>query len=289
MHYKFVYENNRGEKISLNELPYWVNVEPILDYAWSYTTKEKRRGDIIAGFSKKVNTLDLTMHIMASNVNDRDRAIDNFNNVIEADIYDGMAGRIWLNDWYTRGYIVSAKNTKWQYDVPVDKKIITLAREQNNWYRETFRNSYDSEIFHPEIADFIKSYDFEDGGYDYAYDYMTDFESFVDINNPSVFGSDFVLTIQGYADRPEIHIGDTIIQFNEVVDEGCYLVVDSTARTAILTAPDGNKVNFFSARNPEYYIFRRIDAGHNAVTWNGAFKWELQLFEERSEPRWLMD
>ena len=51
--------------------------------------------------------------------------------------------------------------------------------------------------------------------------------------------------------------------------------------------PDGQQINAFGARNPDYYIFQLIESGVNAIVWNGTFSWELQMIEERSEPRWL--
>ena len=281
---ELVYENNRGQKINLTQLPYWTNVEPIMDYSWDYTKREKRRGGIVAGFTKNISEKSLVLHIMGHSKSVRDNAIDEFNSVIESDIYDGVPGKIWCGNWYTYGYIVASQNEKWQYDAPVMKKTITLVREQDSWYRQTVKKSYEGDAYTPDAESWDKGYE---PSYDYKFDYMTDFESSVQLTNPDVLPSNFILAIQGEAQQPEIHIGDNVIQFNYDVPEGAVLEVNAVTKTTVVHMPDGVDMNVFGARNADYYIFERIPSGRSAVTWNGTFNWEITLIEERSEPRWL--
>ena len=301
MRYKVIYENNRGQRVNLSERPYFLDIEPILDYQWSYSEKEKRRGNIIAGFAKDIQSVDLTLHIMDANAEARDEAVDYFNNVIEADIYDGIAGRLLIGDWYTWGYIIASKNTKWQYGNPVVKKVVKLVREQENWYHVVQKANYGSaqaEELYNFVEEDIKTYELEpisvydsevNEGYDYEYEYMADTQSQKRINNPNSVPCDFSITIQGYVDRPEVQIGDNVIAFDLEVPYGAFLTVDSSKKTAIMTLADGEQVNVFGARDPDYYLFEKIKEGKNTVTWNGSFLWEIKMLEERSEPRWLMD
>lgn len=278
------YESTNGQTFNLSEPPYVMNVENLFDYEWSYATRERRRGDIVAGFSKKISDTDIVLHIMSDSVVWRNSAIDNFNNAIETDIYNGNAGKLWVGEWFTYGYFVTSKNEKWQYDVPIMKKTLKFVREKASWFRITTRKSFESEIFTPTQSDFIKTYD---DNYDYRYDYMTDFESSVSLNNPDALPSEFILDIQGEASRPLIQIGDNTIHFDVDIPQGAHLTVDSTNKTTIMTLADGSTINVFGARDPEYYIFERIPAGRSSTIWNGGFAWEIQLIEERSEPRWL--
>lgn len=290
----FIYESSQGTKINLCKFPYWLNVEPMFDYEWDYTKRERRRGDIIAGFTKRTQSKSLVLHIAAKTQAIRNNAIDQFNSAIEADIYNGTPGKIWLGEWYTYGYIVAAKNEKWQYSTPVVKKTITLAREQDSWYRTIVKKSYEADTIVVEPEAWCKNYE---DGYDFGvagctafpngYDYMADFDTRVELVNPDSLPSNFVLTIEGPAERPEINIGDNVIQFNWNVPDGAHLVVDATKKTTMAYLADGSEVNVFGARNPDYYIFERMPSGINTVTWNGAFNWEITLIEERSEPRWL--
>lgn len=280
---ELIYESSSGKKLNLTQLPYWTNVEPIFDYEWDYTERDRRRGSIVAGFTKKVATKQLVLHILGENKAQRDLAIDEFNSAIETDIYNGTPGKIWCGDWYTLGYIVASKNEKWQYDKPVVKKTITLVREQESWFRKIVKKSYESNMIKPDPEEWDK--DFEPN-YDYKYDFMTDFDASVKLINPDVLPSNFILNIQGYAEQPEIHIGENVIQFNLEVPHGAVLQVSAITKKTTMTLADRTEINVFGARSPDYYIFQRLPSGVNTVTWNGMFDWEITLFEERSEPRW---
>ena len=281
---ELIYENNRGQKINLTKLPYWLNVEPVMDYEWDYTKREKRRGTIIAGFTKNISSKDLILHIMSHSKSVVSNAVDEFNSVIESDIYDGTPGKIWCGDWYTYGYIIGSKNEKWQYDEPVMKKKITFVREQESWFRQTIKKSYEGDSVTPQVESWVKRYD---TGYDFAHDYMVDFESSVTLTNPDALPSVFILSIQGPALQPEIRIGDNVIGFNYDVPDGAVLEVNAVTKKTTTHLPDGTDLNVFGARDPDYYIFERIPSGRSAVTWDGSFNWEITLIEERSEPRWL--
>ena len=291
--YTVVYENNRGNRITLTELPYAINIEPLLDYSWAYATRDRRRGSRVAGFNKPVATKDLTLFVIADTVEKRDEAIDALNNVIEVDIYDGKAGKIYFNDWFTYGYIVSSANTKWQYDVGIIKKDVSFVREEETWYHIISRSSYseiedDQAEFETGIKDYELNEDTNLVGYDYAYDYGKDLISETEIINPNPLGCNFIINISGPVTNPYIRIGSTVINVNIEVTDGSYLVVDSTEKTINLYRADGVIINAFGARNPDYYIFQLIESGDNAIVWAGGYRWELQMIEERSEPRWLM-
>ena len=280
---EFFYENNRGEKINLSQFPYWLNVEPMFNYEWEYTKRAHRRGQIIAGFTKTVTSVDLVLHIIGRTKSIRDNAIDNFNSIIEADIFDGKAGKITCGNWYTYGYIVASKNSKWQYNAPVIKKTITLVKEQDSWYRTIVKKSYEADKYEPQVESWCKNFE---PNYDYQYDFMTDFESSVRLNNPDSLPSNFIIYIQGYANRPAVNIGDYTYRINVEVGDGAVLEINSVTKKAIVHQPDGTDMNVFGARDPDFYLFERIPTGDNAVTTNGSFTWEITLIEERSEPRW---
>lgn len=291
--YKVTYENNRGNKIVLTELPYAINIEPLLDYQWAYTTRDRRRGSRVAGFNKAVGSGELTIHVLGETLQERNEAIDAFNNVIEVDIYDGKAGKIWFDNWYTYGYITSAKNSKWQYDISIAKKEVEFVREEDTWFHVILKNSYtdlpDQEEFEEGIKDYELNEDTQLTGYDYAYDYGLDKVSIIDVINPNPLGCNFIIDISGPVNSPYIRIGETVINVNVEVPDGAFLTVDSGAKTITLAMPDGQQINAFGARNPDYYIFQLIESGLNPIVWDGSFSWQLQMIEERSEPRWLTD
>lgn len=289
-----IYKNNRGKEIVLTQFPYWINIESLFDYKWSYATKQRRRGNIVAGFSKDIATQDFVLHFLSDTLEKRNTAIDAFNDAIEQDIFDGVKGTLLYGDWYTKCYIIGAKNEKWHYGNPVLKKTFTLVREQETWFREITKRSYDRNSYPIyDIGDRVKSFDFEltgayeTGGYDYNFDYIPDFKSFASLENPSVNDSDFILQLTGEAEQPMVQIGDNIYEFNMTVPTGATLAINSIDKTTTLTTAEGTQVNVFGARNPEYYIFERIPTGVLPIDWNGNWEWAITIFEERSEPRWL--
>ena len=164
MRYDFVYENSNGEKINLSKLPYKINIEPLIDYSWSYKTKQRQLGNKIVGFFKDIKDSTATLHVLAATVKERDEAIDYFNNVIEKDIYYGTAGKLWLGDWYTYAFITASKNSKWQYDAGIVKKEITISKEADSWYHITRSANYgEQEESTKYIAeDYIKTYEGRD-------------------------------------------------------------------------------------------------------------------------------
>lgn len=290
------YENNRGNKVVLTDFPYYLNVENLFDYAWSYAMKEKGRGSIIAGFSKAVESKDLVLHVIGNTMDERNQAIDDFNDVVDADIYDGTPGKIWFNNWFSYGYIIEAKDEKWQYGVSVIKKTIKLVREKDSWYRITSRNTFENPDIVIPWEDGVK--DYEDKvveeqvvgtGYDYAYDYFTDIESTIFVNNPNPIGANWEISIMGPVNSPQVKIGNAVVHIDVNVPDGAVLVVSTTQKTAIMTLADGTEINVFGARDPDHYLFALIDSGVQSVQWNNVFMWELKMFEERSEPRWHTD
>lgn len=284
MKYDIIYETNRGQQINLTQFPYQLQLEPIFDYDWSYSTKSRKRGHLITGFTKDISEREQTLFIMGNTEEERNNAIDEFNSIIDVDIYDGTAGKLKVGDWYTYAYILGSTNERWQYGVPIIKKNIKIVKEGDVWWREQTRKSY--EAIKPDMEDESGIKDYEEG-YDYAFDYKTDVKSDAEIVNPSYIGSEFQVTIMGAVDSPSLTIGGTTLHFNINVPDGAYIVVDSTSKTAIMYTADNSKINVFSARDSEYNLFRRIDNGINTISWNYPFPWEIKLFEERSEPRWL--
>lgn len=291
--YTVTYENNRGNKIVLTELPYAINIEPLLDYSWAYATRDRRRGSRVAGFNKGVASKTLTLHVLANTVEQRDSAIDEFNNIIEADIFDGKPGKIWFNGWFTYGYIVSSANSKWQYEKGIIKKDVSFVREEETWFHIIKRQSYNIIDDESKFESGIKDYELNEetglAGYDYEYDYGVDRDSFTNVVNPNPLGCNFKINISGPTLNPNLRIGDTVINVNVEIPAGAYLTVDSTEKTVMLYYADGTILNAFGARNPDYYIFKLIESGFNALVWSGEYDWDLELIEERSEPRWLTD
>lgn len=157
-------------------------------------------------------------------------------------------------------------------------------------------------------SEFAKNYDSD--GYRYGYDYMYEYnpERAGTINNDNVLGSKYIMTIFGPVEGdgqdqggPFVIIRNSVTQKDVTVSfpglyipPGAKLVVDSTNKTTIMTTPtwdedtqDYQRINVFGQRDLDYYLWETVDAGQNSVIIDGGYKVQLQLYEERSEPKWL--
>ena len=43
---KVTYENNRGNKIVLTDFPYYLDVEPLFDYKWTYSSRNQQKRNL---------------------------------------------------------------------------------------------------------------------------------------------------------------------------------------------------------------------------------------------------
>jgi len=127
------------------------------------------------------------------------------------------------------------------------------------------------------------------GGTDYPYDYTYDYAMSLTGRNivcDSVGDNAFRLRIYGQVQNPVVIIGGHTYAINGTIAAGESLLIDSMAKTIMLTTSTGAKVNWFDKRVRDNYIFQPIPAGQNMVSWVGAFGFDLTVIEKRSEPRW---
>lgn len=277
------YTNNRENSVTLTEYPYFIDIEPLYDYKWSYKSRDASSGSVVKGFYKDITDKSLTLRVFGNNRAERNAAIDELNSIFEVDIFDNKAGKITVGPWYTYGYITASDTSDWQYGAAVAEKKVTLTSERQAWYSVLKRTSWGNKV-QTSAAAFDKQYE---PSYLYDYDYTNGAGSQLILTNPSVNASEFVLTVQGAATSPYLKIGENVYHITADVPAGAVLVVDSTKKTALMTQADGTVINMFSARDADYNIFARIESGANPVVYDGTFLWQLDVIEERSEPRWL--
>jgi len=154
------------------------------------------------------------------------------------------------------------------------------------------RYLWDGERYIDLLPSYSKTYE---PAYDYAFDYIVDYDSYLSLYNDNILGSSFIAVIYGPTDSPYITLTngvdeDVHISINTDVPSGAKLVVDSTNKTVLKYMPDGTVINAFGARNLDAgYLWNRVPYGQSRVIWDGSFKFDMYLVEERSEPKWLSD
>lgn len=158
----------------------------------------------------------------------------------------------------------------------------------------------DTEYYDITAKDWDKDYE---EGFDYApHDYMAnlDLNHAGIITNTNILGSKYIATIYGPCNAPYVSIRnrrsltEVVISFPAInVPPGAKLVVNSLNKTAKMYTAEWDEehqrfytVDCFGARDPDYYLWDTIGPGVSLVDINEFFRLDLEIIEERSEPKW---
>ena len=105
------------------------------------------------------------------------------------------------------------------------------------------------------------------------------------LENPSFTDSNFIMTIYGFVESPQVSIAEHPYRVETTVYEGERLVIDSKKGTVKKIGRLGEVVDCYNARQKDYSVFEKIPAGLNVFQWSGGFGIDITLFDERSEPK----
>ena len=114
------------------------------------------------------------------------------------------------------------------------------------------------------------------------------------INNSNYTASGFKMIIYGPCINPLIRIAGHIYELRTTLYDGEYAVIDSSTRYAkdrkiVKVKADGTEENLFNSKNNESSNRGRMDSGRTQYcVWNGAFGFDIILFNERGTPRWTL-
>ena len=102
------YVNSEGMEVILNKEPYKVLMSDLTDY----DNVEVERNGKIACFTKEITERKLNIDIISSSKETTQELCNKLNEVFEKDIYNDVAGKIYINDYYMRCFIKSCKKSK---------------------------------------------------------------------------------------------------------------------------------------------------------------------------------
>lgn len=108
------------------------------------------------------------------------------------------------------------------------------------------------------------------------------------IINPNYTESNFKINIFGPVINPQVSIGENTYLINIILEDGEYVTIDSRSKTVVKVLNNGEKVNAFHNRKKGSDFFEKIQPGRQYVSWTGKFMFDLTIFEERSEPKWMI-
>lgn len=265
------YVNHINEVIDFGVYGVFVNSNALRDYEWKVTSK----GNRISAMNYAVQTRKLPVIIMCSTEEEgiavRNRLFETF----EKDVLALQHGKIIIGNYYFKCYVTKSTKSDYMRSKRYMSLTLTLSSDYPYWVNESTKSFGVS----GEASEGL------DYPFDFSFDYFTDVAS-TELNNTNFVASNFKMIIYGACSNPAINIAGHTYQVNCDIEANEYLTIDSTTKKIYVTRNDGSTVNHFNDRNKQSYIFEKIPAGKNAVTWDGDFGFDMILMEERSEPKW---
>lgn len=267
--------NSEGVEVILNKEPYKVLMSDLTDY----DNVEIESNGKIAGFIKEITERKLNIDIISSSKETTQELCNKLNEVFEKDIYNDVAGKIYINDYYMRCFIKSCKKGKRGNGV-IRSYEYTLITDYPFWIKET---TYQ---YLPEPPETVKYTELETDIMfpEFPFDFAPVRGEKI-LENPSFAESNFVMTIYGFAESPQVSIAGHPYRVETTVYEGERLVIDSKKGTIKKIGRLGEVVDCYNARQKDYSVFKKIPAGLNVFQWSGGFGVDITLFDERSEPK----
>lgn len=129
-------------------------------------------------------------------------------------------------------------------------------------------------------------------GYGYAYGYPYSEETSREIEVDSIVASPFRIIVYGPAVRPSVTVGGNRYRVSTDVPDGGYLLIDSIEGTVTKVARNGYRTNALpdavlgGGVGSGSYIFEDIPAGTSAVSYDGSFGWDLEVYREDGAVPW---
>ncbi len=279
---KIKFVNHIREEMSWGEYGIYINSNDLHDYSWDFTSDNNR----ISSFNKGVATKAVPIVICCRSEDEGIAVRNRLLEITEKDVLAVEHGKIIIGDYYLKCYITGSKKNNYLLDKKYMETTLTVATDYPQWIKETLVSfRINGDVFSDVEEDALGKRNL-DYNVDFPYDYMSEMKGKT-LDNTGFAGVNFRLMVYGAAVNPVIYIGGHCYQVNCHIEENEYLTIDSIAKTILLTKQDGTVENHFHQRNRESYIFEKIPPGINIVTWDKTFGFDVVMFEERSEPKWI--
>lgn len=277
------YVNSFGDTIEFNKLPYMLQSSDLKDYKWSYSTKNEYNPKIYS-FSRNMVEKKVQIAVLASTKKKYDEYCNRLLEVFEKDIYAVKKGKLIVNDdYYMEGYFVQKQIKDW-YASKVIMNEFVFVSETGKWMKDVYK------VFGSSYTP-ILSEDNPDAHF-CPNDFPFDFAPASDANklvSDSFVPFDFEIVFHGACEDPTLIAGGRVYRVYTALEEGEYLTINSIEKTIVKTKENGEKVNEFSKRDRENYIFEKMPAtdGRTLMQWQEGCIVSVRSFTERSEPKWI--
>ncbi|EGG85215.1 hypothetical protein HMPREF0992_00142 [Lachnospiraceae bacterium 6_1_63FAA] len=271
------YQNSIGEIYSLQEFGVKIKNAKLHSYSWNVIERKHRFGAAVRDFKK--DAIEYKIELRISGTDNRKKEIENILfEAFERDINTKRPGKLLYDDYYIECYITASETSPDEYFGL--KKTITAYCPYPFWIKET---TYQ---YLPEPPEAVKYTELEEGIMfpEFPFDFCTETGEEVLIN-PSFNDSNFIMTIYGFAENPQLNIAGHPYKVEATINEGEQLVINSLTHTVQKIGRLGENTNLYNARGKIYSVFKKIPPGTNTLQWSGGFGVDIKLFDERSEPK----
>lgn len=272
---RFLYVNHLGHRFDGLNKKVYLNYSELRDYSWEYDILNNK----ISRFYRSVKERKIPLWVHCESEAEAISIKNELYELTETDVAAKKPGKVYVGDYYTIGFVTSSVKSSYLIEKKMCKIDLILTSDEAAWFKE---QTY---YFNDTTSGALGVGGGTDYPYDYAYDYALKLNGKTIVCN-SLGSNAFRLLIYGPAVNPTVNIGGHAYTVNGTVGAGETLLIDSIAKTIMLTTASAHKVNWFDKRSREKYIFEPIPAGQNTVSWAGSFEFELTVIEKRSEPRW---
>lgn len=274
------YQNSIGEIYSLQEFGVKIKNAKLHSYSWNVIERKHRFGAAVRDFKK--DAIEYKIELRISGTDNRKKEIENILfEAFERDINIKRPGKLLYDDYYIECYITASETSPDEYFGL--KKTITAYCPYPFWIKET---TYQ---YLPEKPNQVEYTILEKGILlpEFPFDFYSE-KGEKTLFNPSFKGSNFILTIYGFAENPQITIAGHPYLVETTVYEGERLVIDSIKHTVKKIGRLGDITDCYNAREKKNSVFQKIPPGTNVFQWSGGFGVDITLFDERSEPKWSL-
>lgn len=266
------YVNSKGQTFLFGAPFVVINENDFRNYSWQYNSQYNK----ITSFEKKIKQQTLPVKIVGENAAE---VANQLFEIIEKDVLLEKAGKMYVGDYYLKGYFYASKKSNYTKGNEIDVAL-TFASDQAYWIKE-----------YPYV---FRINDEGSGGdqfglgynYDYPYDFSSPISS-QNLKNSSFIPVNFVLDVYGPVVNPTVTIAGHVYGVNVTLLANEILTINTRDRTVIKTSNKGIKTSEFASRNYESYIFERIPVGNSKIICSPECNFNITLLEERSEPLWI--
>lgn len=250
----------------------------VFRHEFRYRTED----DEIQEFTTGIQTYAIEANVSGTANKHWKKSYEEMIDIFDSDIKKKRHGTLYVNGSYMQCYFFASKLNEMFEDWGFQNVELKVVTDRNEWISET---TFD---FTPQTvedeAENVKQYD-------YTYPYVYPKETVAQyINNDHYDTADFKMTIFGERSRVYITIGGNVYHVEYPIAAGEYMIIDSrssakTGERIYLVKSNGEKVNLFDYRDPDYSVFTKIPTGKSLIDIGGKGV-TITLYKKRSEPKW---